>query len=139
VGDFNNFDLAAVMCGLYESGNYFASIPPRKTSYEEDYWGEIVDPDGKRRDRSTEREMHLEDIAAELAFANSLPGGRVLDIGCGLGWLLSGLDEKWEKHGIELSVYAADRAGQYAKLFAGPLLAYQCPEASFDQIGRAHV
>ena len=139
MGDLGNFDLATAMRDLYITGSYYASIPPRKTSYEEDYWGEIVDPDGKRRDRSAEREMHLADIANELAFINSLPGGRALDIGCGLGWLLSALDEKWEKYGIELSAYAAERAGQYAEVFTGSLLDYRVPEASFDLVIMHHV
>lgn len=139
VSDLGNFDLAAAMRNLYKTGAYYASIPARKTSYEEDYWGEIVDPDGKRRDRSAEREMHLADISTELAFIDSLPGGRVLDIGCGLGWLLSALGGKWEKHGIELSAYAAERAGQYAEVFTGPLLDFAFEADSFDLVVMHHV
>lgn len=134
-----DFDLGAAMRRLYETGAYFASIPPRATSYEEDYWGEIVDPDGKRRDRSLEREQHLSDIAGELEYIAALPGGRVLDIGCGLGWLLSALGKEWDKFGIELSAYAAERARQYAEVFNGSLLDYLEPDVPFDLAVMHHV
>lgn len=137
--DLGDFELGAAMRSLYETRKYYASIPPASTSYEEDYWGEVVDPDGKRRDRTLEREQHLADIAAELEFMSSLPCGRVLDIGCGLGWLLSALGEKWEKHGIELSTYAAERARQYAEIFNGPLIDYKASEALFDLAVMHHV
>lgn len=134
-----DFDLEAAMRRLYDTGAYFASIPPRATSYEEDYWGEIVDPDGKRRDRTLEREQHLADIANELEFISSLPGGRAIDIGCGLGWLLSALGPEWERYGIELSGYAAKRARQYGDIFNGPLLDYPEGAPQFDLMVMHHV
>jgi SAM-dependent methyltransferase len=137
--DLGDFDLAASMRSLYATGAYWISIPAGETSYEENYWGEIVDPDGKRRDRSLERDMHLADIAAELSHVAALPGGRALDIGCGLGWLLSALSYKWERHGIEVSAYAAEKARQYAKVFTGALLDYPVREGPFDLIAMHHV
>jgi len=76
--DLRGFDLATAMRRLYETDAYFASVPPGETAYEENYWGEIVDPDGKRRNRLEERERHLEDLRAELAFLETLPPGRML-------------------------------------------------------------
>jgi SAM-dependent methyltransferase len=137
--DLGGFDLAAAMRSLYTSGAHWASIPADETSYEENYWGEIIDPDGKRRDRSAEREMHLADIATELDYIASLPGGRALDVGCGLGWLLSALGGKWEKHGIEVSAYAAEKARRYAKIFTGPMLDYPEAAGTFDLIVMHHV
>jgi len=137
--DLGRFDLAAAMRDLYESQKYYASIPPASTSYEEDYWGEVVDPDGKRRDRTFEREQHLADIVNELDFISSLPGGRVLDIGCGLGWLLSALDPEWAKYGIEVSDYAASRARRYGDIFSGPLLDYPDGAPRFDLVVMHHV
>ena len=37
-------------------------------------------------------------------------GGRVMDIGCGVGNFLALFDDRWEKHGIEPSEYAAEKA-----------------------------
>ena len=34
-------------------------------------------------------------------------GGRILDIGCGVGGFLAGLDDRWDKHGFEISEHAA--------------------------------
>jgi SAM-dependent methyltransferase len=133
------FDLGVAMRGLYATGAYYASIPAREVSYEEGYWGVIVDPDGKRRDRAAERDQHLSDLATELSYISELPGGRVLDIGCGLGFLLSALDQRWERYGIEVSAYAAERARSYGEIFTGPLL--DCPfvEGSFDLVVMYHV
>ena len=39
-------------------------------------------------------------------------GGRILDIGCGLGGFLDCLDDRWEKHGIEPSDFAAAASRQ---------------------------
>ena len=37
-------------------------------------------------------------------FLNKQKGGSVLDIGCGLGFFLSALNNKWEKYGLETSL-----------------------------------
>jgi len=39
-------------------------------------------------------------------------GGRVFDIGCGVGGFLNCFDDRWEKNGIEPSDYAADKAAK---------------------------
>lgn len=135
----SELDLVAAMRSLYASGDFYFSIPARATSYEEDYWGEIVDPDGNRRDRSQERDQHLADIRDELDYINTLPGGRVLDVGCGLGWLLSALGENWTKYGIEVSAFAAERAREHAEIFNGPLLDYTPPVEAFDLVVMHHV
>ena len=57
--------------------------PAEPLEYEDGYWGTVVDPDGKVRDRLQEREQHLDDIKQEMAFLNSLPPGRILEVGCG--------------------------------------------------------
>ncbi|MDL1894810.1 SIS domain-containing protein [Anaerolineae bacterium CFX7] len=107
--------------------------------YEEAYWGTIVDPDGNVRDRLQEREKHLEDIKQELTFLNNLPPGRILDMGCGLGFLLSGLSAEWEKYGVEVSRFAAAWAQQWAKVFVGELEQADYPDEFFDVVVMHHV
>ncbi len=86
---------------------YYKSRP--LASYE-GYWGTVTDPDGVIRDRMAEKNQYLDDIKAELAFLHSLPKGRILDVGCGPGWLLKEM-EGWEKYGVEPNVDVARHAG----------------------------
>ena len=137
--DLSGFGLAEAMRGLYETGVYFVSVAPGETSYEADYWGEIVDPDGCRRNRLEERERYLEDIGAELAFIAALPPGRVLDIGCGLGWLLSALGDDWRKFGVETSAFAASHAGAHGEIVNTELLDCAFADSSFDLVVMHHV
>ena len=137
--DIAGFDLAKAMARLYETGAYYVSLEPGEMSYEGDYWGDVVDPDGIQRDRTTERESHLANLATELGFIATLPGGRVLDVGCGLGWLLSALDDGWRRHGLEVSDFAAARARDHAEIFTGALLDYPSRPDPFDLIVMHHV
>lgn len=107
--------------------------------YEEGYWGVVVDPDGNRRDRAQEREKHLEDVKQELEFLNALAGGRIVDVGCGLGYLLSGLDSLWERHGVEVSGFAAERAQQWGKIVNGTLQNAGYASDSFEAVVLHHV
>ena len=99
----------------------------------------IVDPDGNVRNRLQEREQYLDDIKQELSFLNSLPPGRILDIGCGLGWLLSALKPGWERHGVEVSRFAAEHASQWGKIFVGELAEAKYPDEYFDVVVMYHV
>ena len=47
--------------------------------------------------------------------------GRVLDVGCGLGWLLSAMNDNWNKSGLEISAYAATQAFKHGDIFVGEL------------------
>ncbi|HHV49588.1 MAG TPA: class I SAM-dependent methyltransferase [Rhodocyclaceae bacterium] len=112
---------------------------PVCASYEETYWGIITDPDGNVRDRRQERERHLADIQAELSFINALPTGRMLDIGCGLGFLLSGVKAGWERHGVEISAFAARHAQDHGQIFQGRLEDAAYPNEHFDLVVLYHV
>jgi len=138
--DLSSFDLPAAMASLYETGDYHVSVPAGPSETEDDtYWTKAVDPDGRVRDRFAERDQYVNDIRPELAFISGLAPGRVLDIGCGPGWLLSAIDEKWEKHGVELSAAAAEHASQYADIFVGPFENANFSDESFDLIVMYHV
>jgi D-sedoheptulose 7-phosphate isomerase len=113
--------------------------PVRPADFEQAYWGTVVDPDGNRRDRSAERHKHLADVAAELAAINDLPPGRILDVGCGLGFLLSGVADGWDKHGVEVSGYAAARAQTWGRIHHGDLESAAYPDDHFDVVVMHHV
>lgn len=133
-------DLPEHMRDLYRTGAYYVSVPPGLApTYEEGYWGTVVDPDGNRRDRLVERRQHLDDVCAELAYMAMHGPCRFLDAGCGLGWVLSALDERWDKHGIELSRFAAEHASQYAPVRVASLEELPYGPASFDLVLCHHV
>jgi SAM-dependent methyltransferase len=118
---------------------YTRREPPAATEFEEGYWGVVKDPDGNVRDLSAERNKKVEDLSCELAFVNKLPPGRLLDVGCGLGHLLSGVDPRWERHGIEISEYAAERATEHGVIFHGDLTSANYPDRFFDVVTLYHV
>jgi len=88
---------------MLQGQHYYKSREP--TGDYKDYWKEAIDPDGKVRQRNSEqeRQRYLGDIAEELTFLRSIQPGCILDIGCGLGWALSGISSIWKKHGTEIS------------------------------------
>ena len=118
---------------------YLKRKPQREINFEESYWGTVKDPDGIVRDRSTEREKFLANVTQELDFINALPIGRVLDMGCGMGFFLSGIRKGWKKHGVEISSYAADYAKHWGEIFVGALHQATFPDGYFDLIVMHHV
>ena len=77
--------------------------------YEENYWGQITDPDGNVRDLSKEKDFKVKNWYSEaIEFVNNLKPGRVLDVGSGLGFFLSALDDSFEKHANEISSHAIE-------------------------------
>ena len=108
--------------------------------YARGYWGEIIDPDGNQRNRLQEREKHLEDIQQELSYINSLKPGKILDVGCGLGYLLSGVNNNWEKYGVEISEYAANHAKKWTdNIYIGELQDINFVKDYFDLVVIHHV
>jgi D-sedoheptulose 7-phosphate isomerase len=112
---------------------------PKPADYEESYWGTIVDPDGNERERLQERDQSLDDVRQELAFLSSLSPGRILDVGCGPGYLLSALPEGWDRHGVELSRFAADHASKSGTIYVGTLEEAAYSDEHFDVVIMHHV
>ena len=110
------FNLCTEMRKLYLSNDYYVSISRENESSEDNYWSNSIDPDGNKRNRIDEKEQYLSDITTELNYIKQLKPGKILDIGCGLGWLLSAVEEDWKKHGVEISKYASEYAAQYADI-----------------------
>ena len=121
-------------------GEYFRrSESIIKVNYEGEYWGTIIDPDGNKRDRLQERDKYLSNFKQEINYINSLTHGKILDVGCGLGYLLSGLKEDWDRHGVEISAFAAEHAKEWGKIHVGDLRSANYPEESYDVISIMHV
>ena len=89
----------------------------KKFNYDDSdkFWNNVKDPDGKVRNINSdkERKFKLKNWYGEVAnFINSYNNPKVLDIGCGLGYLLMSLNTKY-KFGLEASKYACDSIKEY--------------------------
>ena len=110
--EVDTMNLQLLMQSLYDSGDYFISINRGKVD-SSNYWQVVKDPDGIIRNRISEEDIYINDVDYIVHYINSLTnGGRILDIGCGFGWLLKSLNDKWEKYGLEPDSNAAKIAGQ---------------------------
>ncbi len=118
---------------------YYKKIKCQEADYEQAYWDVIKDPDGKIRNRLEERDKFLANLNHELNFINALSPSKILDVGCGPGFLLSAIDDKHEKFGLEVSKFAADYAKQFATIYNAPLEKAQLKENSFDVVISHHV
>tara|TARA_B100001093_G_scaffold520132_1_gene612979 strand:+ start:1127 stop:1876 length:750 start_codon:yes stop_codon:yes gene_type:complete len=130
-------NLPKIIKKLLNDDLYYVSIPPIQTKYEEDYHEVTIDPDGKKRFLLEEREHNLKGIPEIVRWVGQMSAGKLLDIGCGPGWFLSSLGDEWDKHGVEISSFAANLASKYAKVFNGNLENYN--ESNFDIIVMNHV
>ena len=105
--------------------------------YEENYHSTVKDPDGKFRDLKKERSYKLSQFKYILNFLKNESPGKILDIGCGHGWLLSSLNNKWKKYGIEISEYASKSSSKFGEIFIGDIKDYK--KKKFDIITALHV
>lgn len=118
---------------------YYKKIIKENCNYEECYWGTITDPDGNVRNRLEEEEKFLANVKKEIDFINALPPSKVFDVGCGLGFMLKGIDNKHEKYGLEVSQFASNHAEKYAKICNCNLKEANFEENFFDVIISHHV
>tara|TARA_B110000971_G_C20027426_1_gene509676 strand:- start:685 stop:1431 length:747 start_codon:yes stop_codon:yes gene_type:complete len=130
-------NLKNLMLDLYKTNDYFAAIEPVSTDYEESYHMLAIDPDGKERKLLDEREHSLAATKEISDFLSDIKPGKVLDIGCGPGWILSSLNNNWEKHGIEISEFASNYASKFGNIHCGTLDDYN--ETDFDVVIMNHV
>ncbi len=78
-------------------------------TFEKNYHGKVKDPDGKIRNLVNEREYKLSQLTHILKYLKNHKPGKILDVGCGHGWLLSALNKKWKKYGIDISEFASKK------------------------------
>lgn len=131
-------NLQLLMQELESTLAYYASIPSRKELvYESDYHEIAIDPDGKTRSHLNEREVALSGCNEIVSYLKEHTPGKILDFGCGLGWILSTLNSDWDKFGIEVSKFAADHASNFGSIYRGNYMNYS--EKEFDVVVMNHV
>ncbi len=140
-----NYDLrTSPKCpyGKLKWNKYYWEYPREIPLYENDYWGkEVIDPDGKIRDMQSEEERRnqIEDLSFILNVISTLPAGKILDVGCGPGHLLSAINDTWDKYGIDISNVALKEAEKYAKVKKGELPSSGYESNYFDVVVMNHV
>lgn len=133
-----NIDLQGLMNSLYDTLDYYVHIDPDGSlDYEENYHFITKDPDGKERKLLEEREHSLAGTKEIIDFLAAIKPGKILDIGCGPGWILSVLGNEWEKYGIEISRFASKHAEQFGQIHNGTLEDYN--GGGFDVVIMNHV
>ncbi len=133
-------NLAKEMQNLLLKGSYYFKYNRsyyNKNKFEKEYHGVVTDPDGKKRNLQLEKKYKLNQMRHVIKFLKDSKPGKILDIGCGHGWLLSSLNNKWKKHGIDVSNFAARSASKYAEIFIGDIKNFK--KKSFDVVTALHV
>ena len=89
-----NEDINERVRHLYKTNEYYISIKSDgEPDYEKDYHGRVIDPDGRKRYLLDEQKEWLLGIKEITDFLDKSKPGKLIDVGCGLGWLLSYLDD----------------------------------------------
>jgi 2-polyprenyl-3-methyl-5-hydroxy-6-metoxy-1,4-benzoquinol methylase len=101
----------------------------RNVFYASGYFELQNDPsDAEKRDRM---------YGVEIGFLEKhISGGKILDVGCGGGFLLNQFGDTWEKHGIEFDAKAVDHANNELNLSVqcGEVNTVTFPDNNFDAI-----
>lgn len=118
---------------------YYWVRPQEEPQYEEDYWGQVEDPDGKQRELVKEWDQQVKNKKNVYEFLKGFQPGRILDVGCGPGFFLSGLSEAWDKYGVDVSQIALKYCSKYAKVFQGELPTLNFEKDMFDVVSMQHV
>lgn len=119
---------------------YYWVRPQRQEPlYESDYWGEVEDPDGRERNLMEEWGQQVKNLAHLVDFLDDVEPGKILDVGCGPGFLLSALNERWDRYGADVSQTALEHCSKYAKVFCGKLPELGFDDDTFDVVVMNHV
>lgn len=81
--------------------------PIEEYSYNENYWVKAIDPEGKEKNQTMMKEFKLKNWYGGITeFIKNKKPGKIFDVGCGLGYLLSSIPNTWEKYGSDSSDFA---------------------------------
>ena len=109
----------------------------------DDFWKRSIDPDGKFRDNTKEREFKIKNWYGDaINFTNKFDNIDVLDFGCGLGFFLSALNKNINKFGLEESKFAIKYLkdnSKDVKVYEGSFEKLEFIEKKFDVIMFYHV
>lgn len=98
---------------------------------------DTVDPEGRRRSLLSEREQKTPEFRRALRLMERVvPGGRMLDVGCGPGFFLALLGPAWQGEGVDVSpaacAHALEALGR--RVQEGTFLDAKYPDAAFDAV-----
>jgi 2-polyprenyl-3-methyl-5-hydroxy-6-metoxy-1,4-benzoquinol methylase len=106
------------------------------------YWGSSVDPDGNSRNMSSflEWESYKKDKKQEIDFINSLPGGRIIDVGCGCGHFLNSIGSQWTSiYGVDIVDVYKSRGDVKPLIYTRELVNIGFSSGFFDAVILYHV
>ncbi len=92
---------------LINKKKYYVEYNRNKKINYKNYYKNSIDPDGKIRNLIKEEKYKLSQLKIVLNFlkkTSTKKKKKILDFGCGYGWLLKNLNNtKWKKYGIEIN------------------------------------
>jgi SAM-dependent methyltransferase len=118
-------------CGLVYVDAELDSVQLRERYGSGYYEGSVFhDYAGEREERIAGARSHCE-LLSRLA-----PAGRLLDVGCAMGFFLHAASEHWQVTGVELSGFAADYARREFghQVLTGDVSEVDLPERSFNVV-----
>ena len=119
--------------------DYYWKRPSVEPEYEDDYWATVKDPDGVERNFMNEWKRRVEDKQNIYDLLMNIKPGKILDVGCGPGIFLSGLNKAWECYGNDISKIALDHCSKYGKTINGELPKLDLNPDIFDVVSMQHV
>lgn len=136
--DLENWDYARAntlsrcrRCGLVFTNPRIASIKEKdEIVYSKSYFHQksrMTEKMIRARNRTYSREID--------ALKRYIKGGRVLDVGCGMGMFLDNFGDEWEKYGCDVSSYALEIArGKNINIYHGEFEKLELDREFFDVV-----
>ena len=140
MGNFKNININEKIQNLYINKKYYYKLNPRKLKTN-NYWKVSIDPEGKKRLRTSKKEFINFNFNQKylVDFINNQKPLKLLDIGCGIGYLLSNISDKHKKFGMEIDKSTYEIASRFAEISIGELKKINYQENFFDLIVCHHV